>query len=98
MKDVKVSLDTVSYTSKPANSEPGKITNRIGKNIVSLNNDNMDSFVYNVSQKGYTFSPATFSNGRKNKENFQQMQMFVLDFDGGISYEPVRDRARKYEL
>lgn len=96
--DVRVSLDIKGYTSKPADPEPGKITNRIVKNIVSLNRHNIDSFVYSVGQNGYTFSPATFLNDKKKKENFQQMQMFVLDFDGGISFKEVLDRARKYEL
>ena len=98
MEDIKVSLDGRRYTSKPAGAEPGKITNRIGKSIVSLNSENMESFVHNVGEKGQTFSPTTFLNGRKKKENFQQMQMFVLDFDGGISYESVYNRTRKYEL
>lgn len=96
--EVRVSLDKKGYSAKPTGIEPGIINNRIGKSIVILNNDNIESFVRNVSQNGYTFSPATFLNGKKRKENFEQMQMFVLDFDGGISFESVCDRARKYEL
>ena len=56
------------------------------------------SFVQDVGKNGYTFSPATFLNGSKKIDNFEQMQILVLDFDGGISYEAVKGRARQYGL
>ncbi|MDE7432421.1 MAG: DEAD/DEAH box helicase family protein [Lachnospiraceae bacterium] len=99
MNEIKISLDNKRYDSKPVSSEAARINKRIGKGMEILDSsDKVCSFVKEVGQNGRTFSPATFLNGSKKIDNFEQMQMFVLDFDGGISYEAVCDRAKQYEL
>lgn len=96
---VKVSIDKECFSKKPTSDEARLINSRIGKNITVLNClASMDAFVHAVGEQGRTFSPATFSNGSKTSENFEQMQMFVLDFDGGISFKEVCDRAKQYDL
>ena len=98
MNEIKVSLDKTSYSSKPEDREIALLNNRIGKNIKTLNSENMYFFALTVGQHGQTFSPTTFLNGHKSQDSFEQMQMLVLDFDETISFESVRDRAEQYEL
>lgn len=99
MNEIKVSLDKVGFTSKPDGSEAAQISVRIGRNTESLKCPvSVYEFAYKVGACGCTFSPATFLNGSRKTENFEQMQMMVLDFDGGITYEDVRDRAKQYGL
>ena len=99
MIDIRVSLDSVGYTSKPPDSEVGKISNRIGGAVQVLNCPaSYYEFVQKVGGQGYTFSPATFENGVRAQNNFQQMQLLVLDFDGAVSHKDIRDRAIKYKL
>jgi len=99
MYNINVCLDSVGYKSKPTGNEIGHINNRIGKSSSELNcPSSFRAFAYNVGQNGHTFSPSTFSGGTRNEKNFEQMQLLVLDFDGGISYEKVKARAKQYNL
>lgn len=99
MNKIRVSFDTKGYTSKPVGKDAAEISPRIGKHIRTLHTpDDLYSFVKDVGQHGHTFSPATFLNGKRNNESFEQMQLLVLDFDDTISYRDVCDRASRYEL
>lgn len=99
MYEIKVSLDKERYGSKPTGNEAAKINYRIGNSVEVLSCPAcVYEFVQKVGQYGYTFSPTTFLNGPKKIDDFEQMQMLVLDFDGGVSYKEIRDRAKQYEL
>lgn len=99
MNEIKISLDKKRYDSKPVSVEAARINNRIGKSVEILDSsDKVCSFIKEVGQNGCTFSPATFSNGSKKIDNFEQMQILVLDFDGDISFQAVCDRAKQCEL
>ncbi len=99
MDAIRISLDKKEYRSKPTNMDAAKINSRIAKCIEEMEDpDAIKRFVENVRQHGCTFAPATFRNGSKKTDDFEQMQMLVLDFDGDISYKDVRDRAEKYGL
>ena len=99
MDGIRISLDKKGYRSKPESCEAARINSRIGKYVEILDSPGkICSFVQDVGKNGYTFSPATFLNGSKKIDNFEQMQILVLDFDGGISYEAVKGRARQYGL
>jgi hypothetical protein len=65
---------------------------------VTVNSDNIKKIVGDIAAKGYSFSPATFNDGLRCKNNFQQIQLFPLDFDGDISFEDVKKRAYHYDL
>jgi len=95
MKNLKVSLDPISYQSKPKGYE-GAISNRISSNVVCV--DNIKLFAEDVGKKGRTFCPATFKSGVRSKENFEQAQLLVLDFDNGITWQQVKERSDQYEL
>ena len=99
MVDINICLDNVGYKEKPAGNEAAQISNRIGEGSRLLNCPACYiEFIHKVGRRGYTFSPATFDNKTRSEKNFKQMQLFVLDFDGGISYNDVRDRANQYDL
>ena len=99
MQNIKICLDPVSYESKPAGSEIGRISRRIEKSVYVLNcPTSYYEFVHNVGQYGHTFTPATFGNGNRTENNFEQMQLFVLDFDGGVSFETIKERSNQYNL
>lgn len=103
MNSIRVCLDRVSYYSKPEGNAIAQISERIARKSIRLTEDNIRGFVGDVGLDGHTFCPATFKNGKRNKENFEQMQVFVLDFDNDtpdkqISFERVKERAEKYNL
>ena len=106
MKDeFKVSFDPCRYTSKPGRFDIVNINDRIGHYIRTVNSDDIKAFVRMVGKEGCTFCPATFKDGKEDftegkrrKENFEQLQLMALDFDGGISFEEVKSRTERYEL
>jgi hypothetical protein len=103
MNNIKVSLDYQGFTAKPIN-EIIDISTRIAEQPILLKSSNdIYEFVRKVSTKGHTFCPATFKNGKRNKDNFEQQQLFALDFDNKtpenqISFEEFKARTEKYDL
>ena len=103
MNSIRVCLDRVSYYSKPEGKAIAQISDRIAQQTIPLTSETMRGFVGDVGLDGHTFCPATFKNGKRNKENFKQMQLFVLDFDNDtpdkqISFDSVKERAERYNL
>ena len=99
MNRIRISLDNMRFEKKPTSKQAAVISSRIAEKITVLTDENdMAKFISIVGCGGCTFSPATFVNGIRRKENFEQMQMLVLDFDGTISYQDVLSRADDYEL
>jgi hypothetical protein len=98
MSKIKFSLDNQCYQSKPADEDAAKISNRIGRLIKELHLSRLRASALDISLDGRTFCPATFKDGKRSKESFEQQQLFALDFDGGISFEEVKTRTEKYEL
>jgi len=94
----KISLDPVYHNAKPDNVEAGKISSRIGTNSKNIDYGNLKSVVTGIAKSGYTFCSATFKNGKRNKENFDQMQLLVLDVDSGISSKDILNRIDEYNL
>ena len=99
MKEIKVSFDNQCFQNKPTDKDAAAINKRIGKNVEVLNSSSgVYSFLSKVGEYGHSFSPAIFSDGMKKIDHFLQMQLFVLDFDGNISYESVFERAKQYDV
>lgn len=92
---VKASIDAAGYSGKPVHGEIVKINRRIAKCSSELEVQEIADLVGN---KGHTFCPAVFSEGKRKKEHFLQMQLLGLDFDTGISYKEVQQIAKEYEL
>ena len=103
MDKIKVSLDEEGFRDKPKDEAIGKISSRIGASIKEVSRINMKKFALVVGRGGYTFCPATFKDGKRSKDHFEQQHMFALDFDNkdparSISFEGVRARAKECDL
>ena len=105
MTEFRVSFDPMRYTSKPGITEIRSIANKIADQIKVIKPDSIKSFAMLIAEKGCTFCPATFKKSnndfeksRKRKENFDQIQLFALDFDSGITYQEVFDRTEQNEV
>lgn len=104
MKKIKVSLDSESCWAKPSNIQAAQISNRIGGSVQELNSpQDMRRLISSVGEHMHTFCPATFKDGIRDKEHFEQQQFFALDFDNKdpkntISFEQVKARAELYDL
>ena len=103
MNTIKISYDQKSFQAKPSGDEMRWINNRIAKSAKELDRDGLLRIITRIGSEGCTFSPATFINGKRNKENFEQQQLFALDFDNKdpkkkITFEEVKERACQYEL
>lgn len=102
MNEIKISYDSCGNRSKPNSYNTRSIKERVAEKIHRLNQSKLKSFVTRVGKEGCTFSPATFKTTfediRINRENFLQMQLFALDFNGKISFDEVMSRAKQYGL
>lgn len=103
MDTIKISYDDQRYQSKPSGNEIGRINNKIARSAKKLSRDELKRVITRIGNEGCTFSPATFKNGKRNKENFEQQQLFALDFDNKdskkkLTFDEVKERASQYEL
>lgn len=103
MNSIKISYDYRSLSVKPNEYLTTIISKNIGMSPVVFSIDKIKDFAIKISCEGHTFSPATFKNGKRSKNNFEQQQLFALDFDNKdpnafISFEEVYKRAEYYEL
>lgn len=102
MNEIKVSFDNSRNRLKPNHYNIQSIKDRIAESVRCVKQNNLKTFVTLIGKDGCSFSPATFKTSftdiDMNRDNFQQMQMFVLDFNGGISLEAVIRRANQYDL
>ena len=105
MNKIKVSLDRESFWEKPEKADIPKISSRIAKSVKELKCSLQDikAFADSVGVGGHTFCPASFKDGCRKQDNFEQQQFFALDFDNKddgktVSFEEVRKRADQYEL
>ena len=98
MSTIKISYDEQNFRSKPSGKEIRQINNRIAASVRELDQNELKETIKRIGSKGCTFSPATFKNGVRNKDNFEQQQLFALDFDNKdpkkkITFDDVKERA-----
>lgn len=104
MNAIKVSYDKSSFLSKPVQADAAMISKRIGASVKEIQSVTvLKEFISDVSQHGHTFCPATFKDGKRNQEQFEQQQIFALDFDNKdpekkVSFDDIKERADFYEL
>ena len=103
MNTIKLSYDQQSFHVKPSGDEIRCINNRIARSAKKLDHNELQRVITRIGNEGCTFSPATFKNGKRNKDNFEQQQLFALDFDNKdprkkIMFDEVKERANQYEL
>lgn len=103
MNKIKVSYDYRSLSEKPNEILAASISKNIGKSPKLLSWNGIRELALDVSRNGRTFCTATFKNGKRSKDNFEQQQLFALDFDNKdtnnpITFDEVKKRAEHYEL
>jgi hypothetical protein len=95
-------MDYQQYISKPDKTDktaPQLLSRRIGKQVHQMQSRReIAHYIRSIGSKGQTFCPATFHNRWRQTKNFEQTQMFVLDFDGTIDMSAIYDRTEKYGL
>jgi len=97
-KNIKICIYPKEFNRKPTGAETGVLSQIIGENHAPIKYAELKFLVKAIGSRGCTFTTATFKNRKRNKENFEQQQLFALDFDGGISFEEIQNRAKDYNL
>ncbi len=104
MYPIKLCLDHDSFSAKPTSNVIKGITGRIGSYPIQINNrTELEDFIKKVSTQGYTFCPATFSDGHRCQASFDQQQLIAMDFDNDepektVTFDAVLSRAKYYDL
>ncbi|MCD8098627.1 MAG: site-specific integrase [Lachnospiraceae bacterium] len=86
---VRVSIDNVSYERKPEKQEIVGAKRRACDNWQEME---LETIADLVGNQGHAFIPAHLVGGIK-AENCIGMQLFALDFDGGVSFEQIRGKC-----
>ncbi|MCD8013881.1 MAG: DEAD/DEAH box helicase family protein [Lachnospiraceae bacterium] len=86
-------VDILAYTSKPQKKCAGIIRERITQHyqVIEINK------LAELAASGHALLPGHLVGGCK-AENWTEMQLFILDFDSGITYREVAQRASSYNL
>lgn len=84
--------DDKQFSRKPKKKEIAWLS----RNLAEVTCDYIN-FAEGVGKKGMTFAPATFYNERK-LDDFKEEQIFSLDFDSGITFKEIKERADSYHL
>ena len=92
---VKLSLHSDKFRKKPEENKIKKISKEIASCQYSAD---MQELAYKIGEEGRTFCPAVFKGVKRIVEDFEEMQIFALDFDCGIPFEVVKERADRYYL
>ena len=92
MKKYEVSFNNKRYNSKPSGNEIGKISNGLYTKSIEYR-----KLAYEVGERGCTFSPAVY-NGKRRKQNYIGQQLIGLDFDNGVTFDEIKERAEHYRL
>ena len=103
MNKINFSYDHRPLLEKLDQKLAASISNSLGHSPVTVSENRLREIALNISLDGHAFCPATFKNGKRRKENFEQQQLFALDFDNkdpanSITFEEVKKRADHYEL
>ena len=83
-----LTIDTTAQTKKPNKKEFKIISNNINK-VVALTSKEIVR--YSAPPYSYTFCPAILT-GSRNNNNWGGQQIFMLDFDTGITPKVIIDK------
>ena len=81
----KIGLGFCGYTQKPQKKEIAQISREVTQNYQEKE---MEELAQLIGNEGYSFIPA-FMKGERKQQNFQSMQWFVLDIDGGAGFQEI---------
>jgi hypothetical protein len=102
MKNFKISYDNRRYAKPHSLADISSIKKDIFTQRRNINQNSINSFFESVGEKGCSFCPFTynikFDEISPNRENFDQTQLFVLEFSKRTTYKDMLNRAKKYNL
>lgn len=90
---------------KPGKDEIAVISSTIGQQVKAIDpaSSELKELANDIGARGSTFCPATFKDGKRSKENFEQQQLFALDFDNKspdrkVTLEDIKKRSDQHDL
>ena len=89
-----VSIDSYCYSAKPKGAEIPQIKKRTASSWKSYD---LKEAAQLVGEQGCAMIPAHLEGGIKS-ENCTGMQLFVLDFDGGVTFRDIKEKCIKNDL
>ena len=92
MKKYTISFNKITHDKKPSGKEIAKISNSLYKYEMEYK-----ELAHKVGKCGCTFSPAIY-DGKRKKDNYAGQQLIALDFDDGVSFAEIKERAELYML
>ena len=102
MDIAKVSFHARYSTARITEDNINYITSELIESGYPLKDTYMKRFITDIGNKGYSFSPATFKTSFSDIEmcmrNFEQMQIFILEFSSEISFEEIKEKSEQYCL
>ena len=93
--DIKISLDKTAFQCKPTSSQTAFMKKRLPEEEDYYD---IKTIAECIGNHGHSFLPATFNGMASKQENFEQCQLFGLDFDNEPDYEKIKQKLKKYHL
>ena len=90
---IKATVDKYCYTSKPTDSDAKKMRMRLPQ---EENYYDIKTIADCVGEQGQAFLPATFKGMASKQENFEQCQLFGIDFDEEPDYEKIKRKFAEH--
>ena len=87
-----ISFHGVKHTTKPTGEEIGVISNHLVETKMDYR-----ELASEVGEVGCSFCPAVY-HGKRRAENFKSQQIIGLDFDNGVPFHIIQQRAKYYHL
>mgnify|MGYP006895509063 CR=1 FL=1 len=85
--DIKISFDKTAFQCKPTNRQTAFMKKRLPKEEDYYD---IKTIAERIGNHGHSFLPATFEGLASKQENFEQCQLFGIDFDDEPDYEKIK--------
>ena len=93
--DIKISFDKTAFQCKPTNRQTAFMKKRLPKEEDYYD---IKTIAERIGNHGHSFLPATFEGLASKQENFEQCQLFGIDFDEEPDYEKIKRKFADYHL
>ena len=87
-----ISFQDRKHTTKPTGKEIGIISNHLVETKMDYR-----KLASEVGEAGCSFCPAVY-HGKRRAENFKSQQIIGLDFNNGVPFHIIQQRAKYYHL
>ena len=92
MYQYNISFHDTMHTTKPTGAEIGNISNHLVETQMDYK-----ELAHAVGEAGCSFCPAVY-HGKRRAENFKSQQLIGLDFDNGVPFHIIQQKAEHYHL